>query len=162
MAREDDGPQHAATMEWANDGRGAAIVARLPHEASRDMTLTDWLGQAIDGPFALRFVLQPAIAVALAIRDGRRDARTGAAPFFYRLLFGRGGRGDLLHSAWKTLAFPLLLAFVLDSVVQVIVEDRYQLRTSLAVGVLLVGLPYSLVRGLACRAFVRIGRRRHA
>lgn len=124
------------------------------------MNLVEWLGHAMNGPLALRFVLQPAMAVLLGIRDGRRDARTGAAPFFYRIRIARSQRRSLLRSAWSTLAFPLVLAFALDSFVQLAIEQRYQLRTSLAVGLLLVGLPYCLVRGLACRAFVGMAHRK--
>jgi len=126
------------------------------------MQLMDWLSEGAQGPGAFRFVLQPAIAIALAIRDGLRDARAGDRPFVYRLMFAPGERRGLLHSAWRTVALPLLVAFVVDSVLQMILTGHYRARASVAVGLLLVGLPYTIARGLACRAGTRRLRRRAA
>lgn len=37
-------------------------------------------------PMAFRFVLQPVVASALAIRDGIRDAHTDRSPYFWTVL----------------------------------------------------------------------------
>lgn len=123
------------------------------------MRLVDWLHEAAGGPGALRFVVQPLIAIALAIRDGRLDATAGFDPFFYRLAFGKGGRRDLWHSAWRTLLVPFLIAFAIDSVLQAVLMGSYRFRSSLGVAILVIALPYSLARSATCR-LVRLSRRR--
>lgn len=116
------------------------------------MDLTDWISEAARGPLHLRLVLQPLVAIVLAVRDGLRDARLGDEPFLYRLLLRRTEARTLLRSAWSTLMVPLVVAFVLDSVAQVLILGSYRPLASVLVGGLLVGLPYSVVRGIACRA----------
>ena len=38
------------------------------------------------GPMKFRFILQPSMAAIVAIRDGRKDARTGHSPYFWTVL----------------------------------------------------------------------------
>src|SRR5271169_5199341 len=40
------------------------------------------------GPMTFRFILQPAMAVIAAARDGVLDARTGRRPYFWALIHG--------------------------------------------------------------------------
>lgn len=115
------------------------------------MRLVDWIQEGIHGPGAFRFILQPLIAIALAIRDGRHDASGGFRPFFYRLAFGTGERRELLHSAWRTLLLPMVIAFAIDSVLQAVLMGSYRLRSSLGVAILLIAIPYSLARSATCR-----------
>lgn len=124
--------------------------------------LFEWLGEATKGPGGLRFIVQPAIALLIALRDGTRDARGDAKPFVFRLFFAAGERKALLDSAWKTLAVPLLVAFVIDSVLQAVITGAYRVRLSVFVGLLLVGLPYCVVRGVACRLAMLHRRRQEA
>src|ERR1700677_5246133 len=50
------------------------------------------------GPMTFRFILQPAMAIIAALRDGVHDARTGHRPYVWALIHaargseGRGGR----------------------------------------------------------------------
>jgi hypothetical protein len=37
------------------------------------------------GPLALRFLMQPIVSAAFAIRDGIKDARTGQSPYFWTI-----------------------------------------------------------------------------
>jgi hypothetical protein len=48
---------------------------------------------------ALRFYLQPIMSVFLAIRDGLKDAQTGAPPFFWALFTDPEHRAALLAAA---------------------------------------------------------------
>lgn len=125
------------------------------------MRLSEWLAEGVGGPGRMRFVIQPVIAILLAVRDGRRDAHGGSAPFFYRLFFRTGERRELLRSAWSTLVTPLAIAFVIDSILQIVILKSYRLRDSIGVAVLLVGLPYSMIRGFACRVTRVAMRHRH-
>src|SRR5262244_1774903 len=45
-----------------------------------------------DAPMRFRFVLQPLMAAIVAIRDGRKDAQTGRAPFLWAMLYRPGRR----------------------------------------------------------------------
>ena len=50
------------------------------------------LPKRLFGPGRFRFLLQPAVAVALGIAAGRADARAGRAPYLYALLLGTEDR----------------------------------------------------------------------
>src|SRR4029453_1519524 len=62
----------------------------------------DLIGRT-SGPFAFRFVLQPAVAMLYAIRDGVKDARAGRPAYFWSLLTEGGHRGERLHEGWAAV-----------------------------------------------------------
>ena len=107
------------------------------------------------GPLAFRFYLQPAMAAFLAVRDGQRDARVGAPPYFWALFTERGHRRELLRSGWKSIGKVTLLALALDIVYQVIVLPRLRPLEAVFIALVLAVLPYLLLRG----AVTRIARR---
>ena len=41
-------------------------------------SIVEYLQHAVSGKGALRFILQPTVAILLGVRAGRSDARTGA------------------------------------------------------------------------------------
>lgn len=86
----------------------------------------------IAGPMHARFVIQPLMATLLGIRDGMRDARSGP---------GRPRR----------LAIPIAVAIVLDVVVQYLLFERVRVLGAVVIGTVLMGLPYTIARGLANR-----------
>ena len=55
----------------------------------------DYILELISGPGNLRFVVQPLIAIVLAIRDGRNDAKAGTPAYLYELVFGSGRRAAI-------------------------------------------------------------------
>ncbi|MEN9798363.1 MAG: hypothetical protein RL653_2059 [Pseudomonadota bacterium] len=122
------------------------------------MRLFAWIFAAAHAPFAMRFVLQPVLALVLGMRDGRWDARDGRPPFGSELVARKGQRARLAREALGRVAVPFTLAVVLDGVVQWLVEGRVRLLDAAGVGALLVACPYVLARGLANRWVVR-GRR---
>jgi len=107
------------------------------------------------GPLAFRFYLQPAMAAFLAVRDGLRDARAGASPYFWALFTERGRRKELLRSGWKSIGKVTLLALALDIVYQVIVLPGLHPLEAVFIALVLAVLPYLLLRG----AVTRIARR---
>ena len=107
----------------------------------------DGLLARLHGPMSFRLLLQPAVAVFLAIRDGRRDAREGRPPYFWGLLSGAGNRRDMLQSGWKSLCKVFLIAIVLDLVFQVIALHAFHPLGALIAGVILAIIPYLLLRG---------------
>ena len=62
------------------------------------------------GRLAFRFVPQPLMAAAPALRDGVNDARTGHAPYFASVLRGAGRRGEQLAAGLKATGRVLALA----------------------------------------------------
>jgi hypothetical protein len=99
----------------------------------------------------LRFVVQPIMAAILGIRAGIRDARQGTPPFIWSLCRQPEGRKRQLKQAMAHLAIPLVLAIVLDGIVQYLLFKWVRVLGAVILGTILMGLPYSLARGLANR-----------
>ncbi|MCU0290432.1 MAG: hypothetical protein MUF10_00360 [Thermoanaerobaculaceae bacterium] len=111
------------------------------------LSFFDGLLARLHGPMSLRFLLQPAVAVFFAIRDGRRDAREGQPPYFWGLFSDKANRQDMLHSGWKSVSKVFLIAIVLDLVFQVIALHAIHPLGALVAGVILAIIPYLLLRG---------------
>lgn len=107
-----------------------------------------------DAPFSLRFIVQPVLAILLGLRDGRRDAVAGRPPYALSIFTGQLDRRAALKEALRAVAVPLVIAIVLDAVVQVLVRERILVSRAVVVGILLVGVPYILSRGLTNRALM--------
>jgi hypothetical protein len=108
-----------------------------------------------DAPMRFRFVLQPLMAAAFAIRDGLRDARAGRAPFFTTILWRPSERAERLREALNSTARIILLALFLDVIYQILVFRTFFPNEAVIIAVLLGFVPYAVVRGLATRAVWR-------
>jgi hypothetical protein len=67
-----------------------------------------------DGPLALRFLLQPTVAVVLGIRAGFRDARAKRPPFGLHFIREPGSRRLLLLEGWGNIAKLFVAATLID------------------------------------------------
>jgi hypothetical protein len=105
----------------------------------------------VEGPMHFRLLLQPAVAVLLALKDGRDDAIKGKAPYFWSLFTDPEGRARRLQEGWKSVSKVFLLAIVLDLVYQYLAMPRIRPFGALMVGITLAIIPYLLVRGLVTR-----------
>ena len=105
----------------------------------------------LTGPGRFRFVLQPAIATLLGIRDGRLDARAGRPPYLYNLLFYQGQRRDLLWSGFNSVVNLVLMGILLDAIAQWLILGASYPGAALLIGPTLIALPYVLARALANR-----------
>ena len=112
----------------------------------------------VHGPMSFRFILQPLMAVIFAVRDGRRDAREGKAPYFWSLLNNPGHRRDLLRSGWKSVGKVFVIALVLDAVYQFITVRRFYPVEALMVALVLAIVPYLVLRGPVNRLIPRKGK----
>ena len=123
----------------------------------RDLFLVLWgdLGDRWQGPLHLRLFLQPLIALLLAIRDGRRDARTGQAPYFWALFTRPAQRRPLLRETWTAIGKVFLLALALDSIYQLLAYRWIYLGDALVIACVLALLPYVLLRGPVTRLLRR-------
>lgn len=113
--------------------------------------ITAEFNERASGPFALRLVLQPLIASALAIRAGLRDAATGKMPYGWSLLSDRAHRVELLRDGWRSVGKVFLLAIALDVAYQFIVHGGVLLRQSIILAVLIALIPYLILRGITTR-----------
>jgi hypothetical protein len=111
----------------------------------------DELSDRVSGPMKFRIVLQPVMATFLAIRSGLQDAKTGARPYFWSLLFTPGHRMEIIKDGWKSVGRLFLLAFTLDLVYQIFVQSSFHLRAAIIVAFFLAIVPYVIVRGPVTR-----------
>jgi hypothetical protein len=98
-----------------------------------------------------RLIIQPAMAVLLAIRAGLHDAWKGQPPFFWTVFSHRGRRHELLRQSWDDVGNVFILALVLDSIYQVIAHSGIYALELLLTATFLALVPYVIVRGLVTR-----------
>jgi hypothetical protein len=118
--------------------------------------IADQVSDRVSGPMKFRIVLQPIMATYLAIRSGLRDAKSGAPPYFWRLLFTPGHRVEIIKDGWKSVGRLFLLAMVLDLIYQIFVQHSFHLRAALFVAIVLAIVPYLLLRGTVTRIARRL------
>ncbi len=111
------------------------------------LSLVEGLLARLHGPMSLRFLMQPLMALFFAVRDGRRDARDGNAPYFWGLLSDRANRREMLASGWKSIAKVFVVAIVLDFAFQWVVFHDLRPAGALLAGVILALVPYLVIRG---------------
>ncbi len=95
-----------------------------------------------------RLLLQPSMAIFLAVRDGLKDGRQGKPPYLWGCLTDRGEREAMLRQGWKSIGKVFTLAVLLDIVYQLI-EHRWRvyIGEAVLVALILAIVPYLLVRG---------------
>ncbi len=127
------------------------------------MGLWDLVAQGLrarlSGPFHLRFIVQPLVAIVLGIRDGLRDARTEQPPYVIAILYDHEHRGELLAGSIRNLIKPMVVGVLVDLVFQYAAFGRVRLLPALIVGSLVLGLPYVAARGFTNRIASRRRRR---
>jgi Flp pilus assembly protein TadB len=100
---------------------------------------------------SFRLLLQPAMAMIFAIRDGLKDAREGRPAYFYSLFTDPANRRSRLRGAFKAVSRVFALAIIMDLFYQVIVLRWFYPLQALMVAFILAFLPYILLRGPANR-----------
>jgi hypothetical protein len=98
------------------------------------ITLEAWLdrvweqiGARAIGPLSFRWILQPAVAAAVAFRAGLRDAREQRPPFLWTVLTDPGSRLTLLRTGWRDVGMVFVAAILMDGVYQVAVLGSFHL-----------------------------------
>jgi hypothetical protein len=99
------------------------------------------------GPMKFRFVMQPAMAIFLAVRCGLKDCREGKRPYFWACIADRENRRELLRDGWKSISRLFIFAIVLDCAYQLFVLHWIYPFEAVVVAVVLAVFPYLLVRG---------------
>ena len=108
--------------------------------------LSDYIAR-LDGPLHFRFIMQPLMAILLAVRDGTRDAGEGRSAYLWTLLSDPAQRRYLLADGWKGISRIFILAYLLDVIYTVIEWHRLKPLESLLTAVILAVIPYVLLRG---------------
>ena len=121
------------------------ILARFAHD----------MAERLSGPMTFRLVLQPLMAVILAIVDGLKDAKIGKPPFLWAVFTHRGHRLETIKHGWKSIGRVFLFALVLDFVYEVTGQPAVYPDEAIIVAIILAILPYLLLRGLVTRAASR-------
>jgi len=110
-----------------------------------------WLSQQLvgrlDGPLKVRLILQPAVAVFFAIRDGLNDARRGNVPYFWAIFTEPSRRKELIKDGWQSVAKVFIFATVMDLIYQYLVLGWMYPLAALSIAFLLAFVPYLLIRG---------------
>jgi hypothetical protein len=116
-----------------------------------DVGFWDGLVRGLSGKGQFRLILQPTMALFLGLRLGIADAKQGKAPFLFRLFSTRQGRWALFKQSLSDAALPLIVALIMDGILQYLAFNRIRLLQAVVVGALLVWLPFSMTRGLTNR-----------
>ena len=102
------------------------------------------------GPMTFRFILQPAMAVIAALRDGVNDARLGRTPYVWAIIRGvhsAKGRSGRLWEGIISTARILILGVVMDTAYQWLVFKTFFPVQAAVIAILLAFVPYLLLRG---------------
>jgi hypothetical protein len=108
--------------------------------------VTNFIGR-LDGPLHFRFFMQPLMAIVLAFRDGRRDARAGRTAYVWTFFHDPAQRRYLLIDGWKGISRVFILAVVLDVIYQLIEWRTLRPVGALLTAIILAVIPYVILRG---------------
>jgi hypothetical protein len=109
----------------------------------------------VAGPMGLRFVFQPLVGLILGARDGMIDAKAGEPPFIFDLIVNRENRKAKLTNIIKSLSKTIIIAIVLDMIVQYLIFDQVRVTSAIMVAVMILIVPYSLARAITNRIITK-------
>ena len=109
--------------------------------------LSNQLIGRIDGPLRFRLILQPAMAILFAIRDGLNDARRDRVPYLWGIFTEPSHRAELFLEGWKAETRVFLFAAAMDLVYQYLALGWLYPLAAVSIAFLLAFLPYLLIRG---------------
>ena len=112
------------------------------------------------GPLAFRFILQPAVASFLAVRDGWLDAKMHRPPYLWAIVHDPASRGQRLREGLVAVLRVLALGVVMDVIYQIVRLHGLRPLETVVVALALAFLPYLIVRGPAARIGRQIIERR--
>ncbi len=112
--------------------------------------LADLLAR-LHGPGALRFIVQPLVAVLLGVRDGLADARAGRPLYLWGLFFDASERRAMRRHGAMAILKPFVIAIVVDAVLSFLTQGAVYPGQTLLVGICLVALPDTLARSTTNR-----------
>ena len=106
---------------------------------------------------SFRLLVQPGVAIFFAVRAGLRDARLGKPSILCDLLSDPITRQERFRQVWKDVGTVFIVALVLDSIYQVIVQGGIFALELLITAAVLALVPYVVSRGLITMIAKRTG-----
>lgn len=101
-----------------------------------------------DGPMSFRCLIQPAVAIVIAIHAGLSDARQDEPQFLWAVLSNSDRRQERLRQVWKDVGTVFVIALILDSIYQVVVHGGIYTLELLITATVLAFVPYVISRPL--------------
>jgi hypothetical protein len=105
----------------------------------------------VSGPMHFRLVLQPGMALVLAVIAGIKDAKAGKPPYFWALITDPANDKERLKDGWKSISRVFILALILDAIYQAIELHFFYVGEAIIVAIILAILPYIIFRGIVRR-----------
>lgn len=103
------------------------------------------------GPMWFRLILQPLVAIGFGVHAGLKNARAGSQQAAPHHALDKAYRATMLRQALHDVSKVALIGFVLDLVFQwLALRAVYPLEAVLVV-IMIVVLPYQIVRTLVAR-----------
>ena len=121
-----------------------------------EVGFVETVARDLSGTGQFRMILQPLAALIVGARLGIADASADEPPLLQRLATERHQRWTIFQEALSRAAFPLVVALVTDGILQHLIFGRIRPLAALAVGALLVWLPFISMRALTNRIWRRI------
>ena len=121
-----------------------------------EVGLLDTVARDLCGKGQFRLILQPLAALILGVRLGIADANADMPPFLHRLATHPYQRWTIFKESLVDAVFPLMVALVMDGLLQHITFGRIRPLSAMLVGALLVWLPFVCTRALTNRIWRRI------
>jgi len=105
----------------------------------------------LTGPGKFRFILQPAMAIIIGVRQGVKDAHANLPPFLWGLVFHALYRRHALRTAFAGVRDLIAIAILLDMISQALIFREVHPGAAVLLGPVLIAVPYSVARSLANR-----------
>jgi len=105
----------------------------------------------LSGPMTFRVYLQPTLGFVAAWRDGMKDLRAGHKAFFWTALWDRTQHSGRLREGAFSTSRIALIGFVMDTIYQLRVFDRFYPAEAVMIVLLLAVLPYFIFRWIVER-----------
>jgi hypothetical protein len=113
----------------------------------------------VAGQMRFRLIVQPSVAIALAVRAGLKDAAANRPAYLLAVMRSAAERRTLLRDGWKDLARLCAIAFGLDTGFQLLAFHWFYLVRSAIVTCWLAIVPSLMARGPVTRVTAWMSRR---
>jgi hypothetical protein len=121
----------------------------------QDLFMRHWhdLIERPSGPMSFRFLLQPAMALIAAFKDGIKDGKTGRSPYFWTIVSNPVERKQRLREGLAATGRIIVLGLIMDTIYQIIIFKAFRPVEAIIVALTLAFLPYLLLRGPVARVY---------
>ena len=126
---------------------------------AQDLTMSERLVERVTGPFHLRFVFQPLMAIFFGIKDGRADANLHKPPYIIHTILVKEHRMANLKHGLASITKVLVIGIILDALAQFVIFQNIRILGAIVLGALIIALPYALARGITNRVLTRFSKR---